>query len=93
MKIEIEINEENISNLLNKFGYVTEEVLVWYNKLDEWCFVKDLGNYHKTVAYPRYHRPEILNKEKIMFDDVKDIGIKEIVNMLFNELLINKLFD
>jgi len=92
MNINIELSEEYVSKLLRIFDYVTEEVLVWYNKFDEdWC-PEDLGCYHKTVAYPRDERPEILKKEKIMFDDVKGMGVNDVVNVLFNELLTAKLF-
>lgn len=93
MNINIELSEEYVSKLLRLFDYVTEEVLVWYNKVDDCCHVEDLGSYWKKVAYPKYHRPEILNKEKIMFDDVKHMGVVEVVNSLFNELLVNKLFS
>ena len=35
---------------------------------------------------------QLPEKEKVMFDDVKDMGIGEIVNRLFNGLLMNRLF-
>lgn len=94
MNINIELNEETVANVLAKSNFVTEKVLVWYNKLDDdCCHIADLGNYWKTVAYPKYHRPKVLDKEKVMFDDIKEMGIGEVVNTLFNELLINKLFS
>lgn len=93
MNINIELSEEHVSLLLKMFGYVTEEVLVWYNKLDDECNVKELGSYYKTIAYESSKRPEVLNKEKIMLDDVKDYGLNNTVNKLFNELLMKKLFN
>jgi hypothetical protein len=75
------------------FDYTPENVLVRYNKLDDDCYyIQELGSYWKTIAYPMYHRPDVLDKEKVMFDDVKDMGIGEVVNRLFNGLLMNRLF-
>ena len=92
MNISIKLNEENVSKLLDMFGYTSENVLVWYNKVDENYQFTDLGSYQKTIAYPKHHRPKILEEEKIMFDDVKDMDFNEVVNILFNKLLIKKLF-
>lgn len=94
MKINIELSEENVANVLAMSNFVTEKVLVWYNKLDDDCYhLEELGSYQMVVAYPKYHRPEVLEKEKIMVDDVKHMEVTEVVNELFNELLINKLFS
>ena len=93
MNINIELNEKYVALLLDMFDYTTEKVLVWYNKLDDECNVKELGSYYKTIAYESSKRPEVLNKEKIMLDDVKDYGLNNTVNKLFNELLMKKLFN
>ena len=92
MNINIELDEKYVASLLDMFDYTTEKVLVCYNKLDDCCRVEELGNYWKTVVYPKYHRPDVLDKEKVMFDDVKDMGVGEVVNRLFNGLLMNRLF-
>ena len=92
MNVNIELDDIYVASLLDMFDYTTEKVLVWYNKLDDCCNVEDLGNYWKTVAYPKYHRPDVLDKERVMFDDVKDMGMTEVVNRLFNGLLMNTLF-
>ena len=92
MNISVELDDRYVASLLNMFEYTTEKVLVWYNKLDDCCRVEELGNYWKTIAYPKYHRPDVLDKERVMFDDVKDMGMTEVVNRLFNELLMNRLF-
>lgn len=92
MNINIELDEKYVASLLDMFDYTSEKVLVWYNKLDDCCHVEELGNYWKTIAYPKYHRPDILDKEKVMFDDIKDLGIVEVVNRLFNGLLMDRLF-
>jgi hypothetical protein len=92
MNISVELDDRYVASLLDMFDYTTEKVLVWYNKLDDYCRVEELGNYWKTIAYPKYHRPDVLDKEKVMFDDVKNMGMTEVVNRLFNELLMNRLF-
>jgi len=92
MNISVELDDRYVASLLNMFDYTTENVLVWYNKLDDCCRVEELGNYWKTIAYPKYHRPDVLDKERVMFDDVKDMGMTEVVNRLFNGLLMNRLF-
>jgi len=92
MEIKIELDENYITLLFEMFGYTSEKVLVWYNKLDVEWRVEDLGSYEKVVAYPKGKRPKFLDNEKIMFDDVKEMGINEVANRLFNELLMNRLF-
>jgi len=93
MNINIELNEKYIASLLNIYGYTSERVLVWYNKFDDHNRIEDLGNYWKTIVYPKDNRPKVLEKEKIMFDDVKDMGLTEVINTLFNKLLLSKLFN
>ena len=93
MEIKIELDENYITLLFVMFGYTSEKVLVWYNKLDDGCHVEDLGSYEKVIAYPKDERPRFLDNEKIMFDDVKEMGINEVVNRLFNEFLMTKLFN
>ena len=61
-------------------------------KLDVEWRVEDLGSYEKVIAYPKDKRPRFLDNEKIMFDDVKEMGINEVVNRLFNGFLMTKLF-
>ena len=92
MNISVELDDRYVASLLDMFDYTTEKVLIWYNKLDDCCRVEELGNYWRTIAYPKYHRPDVLDKDKIMFDDVKDMGMTEVVNRLFNGLLMNRLF-
>ena len=93
MNISVELDDRYVASLLDMFDYTTEKVLVWYNKLDDCCRVEELGNYWKTIAYPKYHRPDVLDKEKIMLDDVKDYCLNNTVNKLFNELLMKKIFN
>ena len=93
MEIKIELNENYIASLFEIFGYTSEKVLVWYNKLDDECHVEDLGSYEKVIAYSKDERPRFLDNEKIMFDDVKEMGINEVANRLFNEFLMMKLFN
>lgn len=92
MNISVELDDRYVASLLDMFDYTTEKVLVWYNKLDDCYRVEELGNYWKIVVYPKYHRPDVLDKERVMFDDVKDMGMTEVVNRLFNGLLMNRLF-
>ena len=93
MEIKIELDENYIALLFEMFGYTSEKVLVWYNKLDVEWRVEDLGSYEKVISYPKGKRPKFLDNEKIMFDDVKEMGINEVVNRLFNEFLMTKLFN
>ena len=93
MEIKIELDENYIALLFEMFSYTSEKVLVWYNKLDVEWRVEDLGSYEKVIAYPKGKRPKFLDNEKIMFDDVKEMGINEVVNRLFNEFLMTKLFN
>lgn len=90
MKIDIKLNKEYVEKLLKIYDYVTEDVLVWYNKLDDDRVIA-YGKYWKKVAYPRNCRPEALNAEKIKAEEVEEYGLEEVVENLFSHLLMAKL--
>ena len=104
MNISVELDDRYVASLLNMFEYTTEKVLVWYNKLDDCYNVEELGNYWKTIAYPKYHRPDVLDKERVMFDDLalsftrkrkvtKTPLLEEFTELLENHEMINGFRD
>ena len=90
MKIDIELKKEYVEKLLKIYDYVTEDVFVWYNKLDDDRVIA-YGKYWKKVAFPRACRPEALKAEKIKADEVEEYGLEEVVGNLFTHLLLSKL--
>jgi hypothetical protein len=91
MKINIEISKEDCNAILNKYGYVTEEVLVHFNKLESENLV-DLGSYYVTVAYMNNSRPQCLDKTTIMIEDIDGMQVENVINKLFTRTLMEKIF-
>ena len=88
MEIKIRLSNEDVRDILEKYGYKSEKVLVHYNKFDTYD-VYELGAYYTTVVYKE--RPEVLNKDMVMSDDVKDMILETVVTKLYNQLIFEKI--
>ena len=88
MEIKIRLSNENVRDILEKYGYKSEKVLVHYNKFDTYD-VYELGAYYTTVVYKE--RPEVLDKDIVMSDDVKDMILETVVSKLYNQLIFEKI--
>ena len=88
MEIKIRLSNENVRDILEKYGYKSEKVLVHYNKFDTYD-VYELGAYYTTVVYKE--RPEVLDKDMVMSDDVKDMILETVVSKLYNQLVFEKI--
>ena len=88
MEIKIRLSNENVRDILEKYGYKSEKVLVHYNKFDTYD-VYELGAYYTTVVYKE--RPEVLDKDIVMSDDVKDMILETVVSKLYNQLVFEKI--
>lgn len=88
MEIKIRLSNEDVRDILEKYGYKSEKVLVHYNKFDTYD-VYELGAYYTTVVYKE--RPEVLNKDMVMSDDVKDMILETVVTKLYNQLVFEKI--
>ena len=88
MEIKIRLSNEDVRDILEKHGYKTEKVLVHYNKFDTYD-VYELGAYYTTVVYKE--RPEVLDKDIVMNDDVKDMILDNVVAELYNKLVFEKI--
>lgn len=94
MKINLAIDKETVDKLLKMYGYTTEKVLVHFHVCDEdnmRSISQELGRFEKVIAYTE--RPKCLDKKVIMIDDVRDMGLDEVVNKLFINVLLEKLFS
>lgn len=89
MKIDIELPMEYTFKLLEIYGYHHEEILVHYNIFDS-DLVDELGSYRVRIAYKE--RPECLEKDIVMVDDIDGMQFDVVVNKLFNQLLFEKIF-
>jgi hypothetical protein len=88
MEIKIRLSNEDVRDILEKYGYKSEKVLVHYNKFDTYD-VYELGAYYTTVVYKE--RPEVLDKDIVMSDDVKDMILETVVTKLYNQLVFEKI--
>ena len=88
MEIKIRLSNEDVRDILEKYGYKSEKVLVHYNKFDTYD-VYELRAYYTTVVYKE--RPEVLDKDIVMSDDVKDMILETVVTKLYNQLMFEKI--
>ena len=88
MEIKIRLSNEDVRDILEKYGYKSENVLVHFNKFDTYD-VYELGAYYTTVVYKE--RPEVLDKDIVMSDDVKDMILETVVTKLYNQLIFEKI--
>lgn len=88
MEIKIRLSNEDVRDILEKYGYKTEKVLVHFNKFEAYD-VYELGAYYTTVVYKE--RPEVLDKDMVMSDDVKDMILETVVSKLYNQLVFEKI--
>ncbi len=88
MEIKIRLSNEDVRDILEKYGYKSENVLVHFNKSEDYD-VYELGAYYTTVVYKE--RPEVLNKDMVMSDDVKDMILETVVTKLYNQLIFEKI--
>lgn len=90
MEIKIEIPEWKCEQLLLANNYISEEVTVYYES--------NIGPYDNAVkgalypiktkiAYPAYAKPQALDKEFPLSEDLKEFKYQKVVNRLFNEML------
>lgn len=89
MEIKFVINKDIETKILEINGYVSQTISVHFERID--C--DDYGIYQIKVAYPRDKKPEVLNDEIIMIDDVKNMEYETVINRLFMEMLFSKLFS
>ena len=88
MEIKIRLSNEDVRDILEKYGYKSEKVLVHFNKSEDYD-VYELGAYYTTVVYKE--RPEVLDKDIVMNDDVKDMILDNVVAELYNKLVFEKI--
>lgn len=92
MEVNINLPEEAVDKLLEKKGYVVENVLVHYQKF-HYTREDKYGKFYKTIAYLKDNRPKVLDNEVITLDEVKHLDYNMVVNNLFNELLLEKVLN
>jgi hypothetical protein len=88
MEIKIRLSNEDVRDILEKYGYKSEKVLVHFKKFEDYD-VYELGAYYTTVVYKE--RPEVLDKDMVMSDDVKDMILETVVAKLYNQLMFEKI--
>ena len=93
MKIEIEIPEWKCDNLLRAKGFVTEDVVAYYNNdenpYNDEIHVVNLKPITIRIAYHKNTRPMELRKEFPMLHVLEEFKYEKVVNSLFNEALWN----
>lgn len=87
-KIEIVIPEEMCGFLLNEFKYVTERVTLYYDMNEGFGNSPEFREMRCTVAYHDGDRPEVLNSEKPLANECKEIMYDQVISDLFNTYLL-----
>ena len=90
MEVKITLSEDAIDKLLKIKGYVVEDILVHYPKF-HYTTEGEYGKYWRKIAYPKNNKPKVLDNDTIMAKDVEDMLFGQVVNNLFNEILLEKL--
>ena len=83
--MNIELPMEYAYKILDIYGYQSEEILAYFNNL-----TNELSSYKLRIAYK--DRPSCLDKDIIMIDDVDGMQFDVVINKLFNQLLMERLF-
>ena len=89
--IELDFTKEESNLILERCGYVTEDVLAFF-PID--CR-QDLGispsysSMHILVAYKKGERPKVLQGEKIYCDDIYDFEYSKVLNKLVKNKILS----
>ena len=77
MKINIDLSKTACDHILERFNYVSEIVILYYNPIpdfgNDFVQVKELRGLQKKVCYPMGDRPEVLSEEQPLLEDCEDI--------------------
>ena len=87
MNIKISIPKIMCDKVLERNGYVTEKLTLYYDKYDGYIDPYLIPN-DCVVAYPEGRRPEVLEGEHPLMDDCEDFMYNRVVEDLFNSWLI-----
>jgi len=92
MKIDINIPKIMCDTVLKKNNYVTEKVTLYYDEYDG--YTVDDASYkpiESVIAYPNGSRPEVLDNEYPLMEDLEDFMYDRVVEDLFNSWLMEVL--
>ena len=94
MKIDIEVSNSMCQLILDKFGYVSEKVVLYYDPMSDVrgiddAPVEELRGMECLIAYPAGARPEFLDEERPLTEDCENIMYDGVVKSLFNSWLIS----
>lgn len=92
MEIKLCFTEEQISELLEKHGYVVEDVLMWYPLYDGMDKSStNFGKRYVKLAYPNGMDCPWKKGEKTFFENYKDFLYDKIVERLISNLVFQKI--
>ena len=97
MKIDIELNKEQCTYLLDAKGYTHENAVLYYT-LEVDPYDKDgvnpdnLRPVNTIIAYETGNKPKFLDKEYPMLDEAEDYLFDRVINRLFNKMIFDSLF-
>lgn len=96
MEIKLNFAKEDIESILEKNGYDSDIVTMWYPrhpyneedalKLGEMCKL------NKKIAYPKGMDCPWKHEEKPLLSKYKEFDYQEVVNKLISSILLKKLF-
>ena len=96
MMIFIDLPEALEQKLLEKYGYVQDNVKAYYvarnNPYNNEYDVENLKPIDTKIAYHKAKKPKELEKEYPLLENLRECFYDNVINRLFNNLLIKKLF-
>jgi hypothetical protein len=96
MKINIELSKSVCDTILERCGYISENVTLYYDpmnsiRVDE-AKPEELRGVQRVVCYPKGNRPEILSEEYPLIGECMDILYEKVIEDLFNSWLVKTMF-
>ena len=94
--VELNFTKEETNYILDKRGYVTEDVLAYFPiyygtelGISKSNLLQSYGSMHKLVAYKKGERPKELQGERIYCDDISKFECSKVLTRLIK----NKILD
>lgn len=96
MKINIELPKSVCEHILERCGYTSENVTLYFDPMEDVRIdevkPEELRGVQKVVCYPKENRPEILDEEYPLIEDCEDIMYDAVIESLFNSWLFKTIF-
>ena len=94
--VELNFTKEETNYILEKCGYVTEDVLAFFPiycgaemGISKSNLLQSYGSMHKRVAYKKGERPKELQGERIYCDDISELEYSKVLTKLVKDKILS----